>query len=85
MDGHRYDASSPFPLELIELGNSTWRVSDVRYVDGDPRQILGYLAEAEGEFEMVWMRPRIGVRYLYPTREDAVRAIVTRLSVSEPR
>ena len=75
----------PFPLELVPLGEGTWRVSDRRYREGDPRRILGYLAENTGEYEMLWMRPRVGVFHLYPSIEDAVRAITTRLTVTEPR
>ena len=82
---HADESRNPFPLELVPLDDALWRVGDRRYDDGDPRQILGYLAECAGEFEMLWMRPRIGVRYLYPTMEDAMRAISTRLLVTEPR
>jgi hypothetical protein len=78
------DLHYPYPLDLVALDESTWRVGDRRYDDGDPRRILGYLAECAGEYEMLWMRPRIGVRYLYPSIEDAVRAIATRLLVTEP-
>ena len=79
------DTQVPFPLELVPLDEGTWRVSDRRYEHGDPRRILGYLAEHAGEYEMLWMRPRIGVFHLYPSIEDAVRAITMRLIVTGPR
>lgn len=85
MDGSQRRMEIRYPVDLVEFDEATWRVSDRRYADGDPRQILGYLTECGGEYEMLWMRPRIGVRHLYPTREDAVRAISTRLTVTEPR
>ena len=75
------DLQLPFPLELAPLDAGTWRVADRRFDDGDPRRILGYLTENTGEYEMLWMRPRIGVRHLYPSIEDAVRGITTRLIV----
>lgn len=79
------DQQLPFPLELAPLDEGTWRVTDRRYREGDPRRILGYLAENTGEYEMLWMRPWIGVRHLYPSIEDAVRGITTRLTATEPR
>jgi len=85
MDGSQRETETRFPVDLVELDDVTWRVSDRRYGDGDPRQILGYLTECAGEYEMLWMRPRIGVRHLYPSKEDAVRAISARLTVTELR
>ena len=66
-------------VELVRLGETTWRVCDCRREDGDVRKILGYLQQFEGGFEMLWMRPRAGVSQQYSTFEAATEGIERRL------
>jgi hypothetical protein len=64
---------------LIQLDDENWRIVDTDRRDGDRRQILGYLARRDEEFEILWMRPRVGVRRTYDTMDAALRAIERRL------
>ncbi|GAA1834411.1 hypothetical protein [Agromyces salentinus] len=62
-------------VDLVALSETTWRVCDARFDEGDPRRILGYLSWHEPVYEMMWMRPRPGVVRNYPSIERAVQAI----------
>jgi hypothetical protein len=66
-------------VDLVALSDTTWRVCDPRFGDGDPRRILGYLSRQGSGFEMMWMRPRPGVVRAYPSMDRAVEAIAARL------
>lgn len=66
-------------VDLVPLSDTTWRVCDCDCEDGDTRKILGYLQLVDGEFEMMWMRPRPGVSQRYPSMETATDAIRRRL------
>ncbi|MFE6254698.1 hypothetical protein [Agromyces sp. NPDC057865] len=63
----------------MALSETTWRVCDCSCADDDTRRILGYLQVVDGEYEMLWMRPRPGVSRRYPSLESAVDAISRRL------
>ena len=66
-------------VDLVPLGETTWRVCDTTFDEGDARRVIGYVQELDDGFEMMWMRPRPGVCYRYPTLDDAVRAVTLRL------
>lgn len=73
-------------VELTPLSPTTWRVCDDRFDAGDVRRVVGYLQSLDGEFEMLWMRPRPGPVYRHPTMEAAVAAIAARMQLtSHPR
>ncbi len=65
-------------IDLVPLSETTWRVCDGNCEDGDTRKILGYLQSVDGEFEMMWMRPRPGVSRRYPSIDLATEAIAAR-------
>jgi hypothetical protein len=67
-------AGSTEKVDLTPLSETMWRVCDGRLEDGDLR-IIGYLQDLEGVYEMMWMRPRLGVVRTYGSLEDALRAI----------
>ena len=67
-------AGSTEKVDLTPLSDTMWRVCDGRFEAGDLR-IIGYLHELDGTYEMVWMRPRLGVVRTYRSFEDARRAI----------
>ena len=69
-------------VELTPLSATTWRVCDDRRDDGDMRRVVGYLQQIDDEFEMLWMRPRPGAVYRYPTREAALDAVSARLELT---
>ena len=66
-------------VDLVPLSDTTWRVCDCNCEDGDTRKILGYLQLVDGEFEMMWMRPRPGVSRRYPSLDLATEAITARV------
>jgi hypothetical protein len=73
-------------VELTPIGPTYWRVCDDRFDSGDVSRVVGYLQGVDDEYEMLWMRPRPGALYRYPTMEAAVAAIATRLELtSHPR
>jgi hypothetical protein len=81
----RQEAQTRSHVELMPLSPTTWRVCNGRYEDGDLRRVVGYLQTIDDGYEMLWMRPRPGVVYRYPTMDAAVTAISTRLElISEP-
>jgi hypothetical protein len=81
----RQETQSRSRVELTPLSSTTWRVCNDRYADGDLRRVVGYLQTIDEGFEMLWMRPRPGVVYRYPTMDAAVTAISTRLElISDP-
>jgi hypothetical protein len=71
--------ATPPAFDLVPLRDMAWRVCDRNCDDGDTRKILGYLQLVDGEFEMMWMRPRPGVCRRYATFEAATAAIATRM------
>jgi len=73
-------------VELNPLSTTSWRVCDDRFDAADVRRVIGYLQSLDGEYEMLWMRPRPGAVYRYPTMEAAVAAISARMHLtSHPR
>jgi len=69
-------------VELTPISLTNWRVCDDRFDAADVRRVVGYLQGMDGEFEMLWMRPRPGAVYRYRTMEAAVAAIATRLELT---
>jgi len=69
-------------VELTPISATDWRVCDARFDAADVRRVVGYLQGMDGEFEMLWMRPRPGAVYRYRTMEAAVAAIATRLELT---
>ncbi|MGR0318656.1 hypothetical protein [Agromyces sp. ZXT2-3] len=68
--------TTPVPATcLVELGDDIWRIVDTSRDDGDPRQIMGYLTRGDDDVEILWMRPRIGIRRSYRSMDAAVDAI----------
>lgn len=67
-------AGSTEQVDLTPLSDTMWRVCDGRFEDGDLR-IIGYLQQLGDVYEMMWMRPRLGVVRTYRSLEDALRAI----------
>lgn len=67
-------AGSTEKVDLTPLSETMWRVCDGRFEGGDLR-IIGYLQELDSSYEMMWMRPRLGVVRTYRSLEDALRAI----------
>jgi hypothetical protein len=57
-------------------------VCDDRFDARDVRRVVGYLQSMDDEYEMLWMRPRPGATYRYPTLEAAVSAIALRLHLT---
>lgn len=78
----RLEAQTRSHVELTPLTTTTWRVCDDRFDAGDVRGVAGYLQNMDGEFEMLWMRPRPGAMYRYPTMESALDAIAVRLELT---
>lgn len=68
-------------VEVVPLTPTTWRVCDSRDAERKESRIVGYITTAQDGFEMLWMRPRPGVTYRYPTFDDAVRATSMRLAM----
>jgi hypothetical protein len=67
-------------VDLVAIGSGTWRVCDIRFEDGDPRRIVGYLREDDhARFEMMWMRPRPGIIRVFASLEGATSAIDAKL------
>lgn len=79
MSTHSTDPTTTNRVDLVPLSETTWRVCDCNCEDGDTRKILGYLQLIDGEFEMMWMRPRPGVSQRYPSMEVATDAIGRRM------
>ncbi len=77
----RHPETGPYAPELdfFPLSETTWRVCDCNCAEDDTRRILGYLQFIDGEYEMMWMRPRPGVSRRYPSLETATEAITRRL------
>ena len=69
-------------VELTPLSTTSWRVCDDRRDEGDMRRVVGYLQQVDDEFEMLWMRPRPGAVYRYPTMEAAIGALSARLELT---
>jgi len=69
-------------VELTPLSTTAWRVCDDRFDARDVRRVVGYLQSMDDEYEMLWMRPRPGATYRYPTLEAAVSAIALRLHLT---
>ena len=67
-------AGSTERIDLTPLSETMWRVSDDRFEDGDLR-IIGYLQERDGAYEMMWMRPRLGVVRTFSSLDQVLRAI----------
>jgi hypothetical protein len=65
-------------VELTPLSERTWRVCDDRLGDREMQRVIGYLHRVDDEFEMLWIRPRPGAVYRYPTLEAAVTAVAAR-------
>lgn len=69
-------------VELTPLSTTSWRVCDDRFDTGDLRRVVGYLQRVDHEFEMLWMRPRPGAVYRYPSMETALAAVSARLELT---
>jgi len=66
-------------VELVRIGDDTWRVCDRTAVPGERGYIVGYLQAVDSEFEMLWMHPRPGIAHRHPGFDEALRAISTRM------
>lgn len=78
----QHETTTRSHVELTPIAANAWRVCDDRFDEGDRRRILGYLQNVDDEYEMLWMRPRPGVMYRYPTMEAAVGAVAKRLHLT---
>ncbi|MEF3404458.1 hypothetical protein [Agromyces sp. CCNWLW203] len=67
-------AVSSEKVDLTPLSDTMWRVCDSRFEEGALR-IIGYVQQVGGEYEMMWMRPRLGVVRRYGSLDEALRAI----------
>ncbi|PWC05422.1 hypothetical protein [Agromyces badenianii] len=65
--------SSTEKVDLFPLGETMWRVCDVR--NAGESKIVGYLKLVDGGYEMLWMRPLLGITRTYPTLDAALEAI----------
>jgi len=67
-------AGSTEQVDLTPLSDTMWRVCDGRFEDGALR-IIGYVQRVGDAYEMMWMRPRLGVVRRYGSLEETLRAI----------
>lgn len=71
-------------LEVIALGEQSWRVCDRFVPEDDATRLLAYVEQVGERFEVLWMWPRAGMCESFASLADALAAI-DRRSASRPR
>ena len=62
-------------LEITEVTEGAWRVSDLRVPDDDALHVVAFLESRDDSFEIVWLRGSIAVPPRFDSIEGALDAI----------